>query len=79
MPRNPSRVEIEAFMHVAAGAQVQVFAMLNERHIERAREFHGVAHHASVHHGFAIVGDGDDAGLLHGSKSRRVLRRRCPW
>jgi hypothetical protein len=57
----------EAFMHVAAGAEVQVFAVVDDGEVESAGELHGAAHDAGVHDGAAVVGDGDDAGVLHGA------------
>ena len=56
---------LDAFVHVAAGAQVQILAMIDHREAEGARGFHGAAHDARIHDGPAIVGDGDDARLLH--------------
>ena len=35
MPRRPSRVEVEPFVHVAARAQIQIFAMIDHRQVER--------------------------------------------
>ena len=60
-----------AFVHVAAGAQVQIFAMIDHGQIESRREFHGAAHHARIHHGPAVVGDSHRAGRLHAPDGRQ--------
>ena len=40
-----------SFVHVAAGAEVEIFAVLHDGQIVAARELHGAAHHARSHHG----------------------------
>ena len=69
----------DAFVHVAAGAQMQVLAMIDHRKAEGARGFHGAAHDARVHHGPAVVGDGDDAGVLHQSDGGQFFARAVLW
>jgi len=39
------------FVHVASGAEVQILAMVDHRNTEAARELHGPAHDARIHHG----------------------------
>ncbi|MEI9973226.1 MAG: hypothetical protein WDO73_14970 [Ignavibacteriota bacterium] len=57
-------------MHIAAGAQVQILAVLDNRQVVRLGELHGAAHDARVHYGESIVGDGDGAGLFHAADRR---------
>ena len=64
---------LEAFVHVAAGAEVEVLAVIDDGQVEGAGELHGAAHDAGVHDGAAVVGDGDDAGGLHGADGGELL------
>ena len=73
MPPQPEPHRFGAFVHVAAGTQIQIFAMIDHRQIERARQFHRAAHHAGVHHRPAVVRDRDDAGLAHGTDGGKFL------
>ena len=73
MPRKPQPHRGRAFVHVAAGAQVQVLAVIDDRQIERLRELHRAPHHARVHHRPAVVGDGDNAGRFHGADGGQFL------
>jgi len=50
MPRSPNGRSWR-LVHIAAGAQVQILAVLDDGQVVRARELHGAAHHAGVHHG----------------------------
>ena len=60
-------------MHVAAGAQVQVLAMVDDGDVEALGILHCPAHDAGVHHWFAVVGNCHDARLLHGSDAGEFL------
>ena len=64
-----------ALVHVAAGAEVQVFAMIDDGQVEGAGEFHSAAHHARVHHRAAIVGDGHHTRGFHGADGRQLFAR----
>ena len=39
------------------------------------RVLHGAPHHAGVHHGRAVVGNGHDARLLHGADGSQLFAR----
>ena len=73
MPRRAEAHRFDAFMHVAARAEVEIFAVIDHRNIEGAREFHGAPHDARVHHRAAIVRDRDDARFVHGADGREFL------
>src|SRR5579885_1043257 len=58
--------------------------MFDERKIQRCCILHRAAGHARIHHGFAIVRNRNDSGLLHrGNRcqffSRAVFRDRANW
>ena len=65
----------EALMHVAAGAEVQILAMVDHGDAEAAGELHGAAHHARVHHRTAVVGNRDGAGVDHRADGGQFLAR----
>src|SRR5580700_6907392 len=44
---------------------MQVLAMIDHRQAEGAGRFHGAAHDTRIHDGASVVGDGDDASVLH--------------
>jgi hypothetical protein len=54
-----------ALVHRAALGQLEILGVLDDRQIERARVLERAAQHTGVHHGPAVVGDRDDAALLH--------------
>ena len=56
---------LHAFVHVAAGAQVQVFAMVDHRKVERFGHLHRAAHNARIHHRAPVIRDRDNTGVLH--------------
>ena len=59
------RVDDRALVHRAALGEVEILGVLDDRQVERARVLERAAHQAGVHHRAAVVGDRDDAGLLH--------------
>src|SRR3984957_7382024 len=65
----------DAFVHVAAGAQVQILAMIDYGEAEGASGFHGAAHDACVHDRPSVVGDGDYTGFLHESDGGQLFAR----
>ena len=56
---------LKSFVHVAAGGEVQVFAVVDDGKSKSLRRFHGTPHHARVHDGTAIVGNSHNTGLFH--------------
>ena len=56
-----------AFVHVAARAQVQVLAVLDDRQSVGAGELHGAAHDAGVHHRQPVIGNGHRSSGFHGA------------
>ena len=75
MPRKPQPHRLRALVHIAARAEAQVLAVVDHRQVVGARELHGAAHDARVHHRLAIVGNGHRAGGLHGADGRQLLAR----
>ena len=61
----PIRVDDRALVHRPALAEVEILGVLDDRQVERARVLERAAHQAGVHHRAAVVGDRDDAALLH--------------
>ena len=53
-------------VHVPAGAEMEIFAVLDEWKVQRTSKFHCVTCHSRVHDRLTIIGNGYDAGLLHG-------------
>jgi hypothetical protein len=63
--RNARKAEFgrdQPFVHTPALRQVQIFAVVHDRHVEGARVFHGASHDEAVHHRLSVVGDGDTTG-----------------
>ena len=52
-----------AFVHLRAGREVVVLAVLGEQQVEGARVLERAAHHGRVHHAAPVVADADRAGL----------------
>ena len=73
MPRRPRRTDSNAFVHISAGAQVEIFAVIDDKDVEGFGEFHGAAHDAGVHDGAAVVRDGNDARGAHGADSGQLF------
>ncbi len=49
--------------------------MIDHGKAEGSRSLHGTAHHARIHHGAAVVGNGDDAGIFHQSNGCEFFAR----
>src|SRR5579859_4462267 len=60
----------DAFAHDGAGSERNIFRMLDDGQIERAAVVHHLAREFCRGDGFAVVANGDDAGLLHGGDFR---------
>ena len=73
MPRKPEPHRFRAFVHVAAGAEIQILAMVDDGEIESARQFHGPPHHARIHHRAAVVRNRHDPGFAHGTDRGEFL------
>ena len=56
-----------AFVHDAIGNERIILAVIENREIEHAGVFEGAAHEFVILDAFAVVGDGDDAGLFEGT------------
>ena len=54
-----------AFVHLATGGQIVIFAMLHERFVEHAAIRQQAAHHEAVHDGSGAIGKPDGTGLCH--------------
>ena len=64
---------VVALVHHALVDQVDVLAVVEHRHAKRGAVLHRKAHQQRVHHGLAVVGDGDRAGLGHVADLGHVL------
>src|SRR5690242_15660859 len=60
----------DAFAHNSTSGQRNIFRMLNDGEIERAAVVHDLPREFCGGDGLTIVGNGDDAGLLHGCDFR---------
>ena len=66
--RDPAQAQpggVRAFVHVAAGREMQILAMIDDGQVERPGKLHGAPHHARVHHRAPVVGNRDNARFLH--------------
>src|SRR6266851_5159348 len=63
----------DAFAHDGAGGERNIFGVFHDGKIERAAVVHNLAGEFRGGNGLAIVGDSDDAGLLHGGNFGDVL------
>src|SRR5258708_8366389 len=63
----------DPFAHDGAGGERNIFGVFHDGKIERAAVIHNLAGEFRGGNGLAIVGDSDDAGLLHGGNFGDVL------
>jgi len=54
-----------AFVHRAALGEIEILGVLHDREVERPGVLERAAQDAGIHHRPAVIGDRDDAALLH--------------
>ena len=78
-PSQPEDGGVVAFMHHAAGREVLVFAVIDDREIEEAGIFHRPAHDLAVLDGMAVIADRHDPRPVHFADFGEVFPLAALW
>ena len=72
-PGEPQLGRDDPFIHTAPLGKMQIFAMIDHRHVEGQSVLHRSPHDQAVHHRLPVIGNGDTAGTSQVADLRQLL------